>query len=205
MFWEMRDVQMLKTTLIVSIVAVAAISTSASACDGKADIEAAFNEQHKAPWRTESKSKSDTGVEQTQQFDFVPPDRIYRKVTAGEEKAETVAIGTTAWSNEGAGWQELKKGIADIISSQLKSTLAPAKVSVDFKCLDKVEFAGKSYIGYQTEPEMVRGQSLSRTILIDPETKRPAFNIIGAPDLSGEPMVTETYSYPADISIEKPL
>ena len=68
-----------------------------------------------------------------------------------------------------------------------------------------MEFAGKSYIGYQTEPEMVRGQSLSRTILIDPETKRPAFNIIGAPDLSGEPMVTETYSYPADISIEKPL
>ena len=197
---------MLKTTLFMSI-AVAAMATSASAstCNGKADIEAAFNEQHKAPWRTEQKSKSDTGVEQTQQFDFMPPDRIYRKVTVGEEKAETIAVGSTAWTNEGGGWQEIKKGIADIIFSQLKSTLAPAKVSVEFKCLDKVEYAGKSYVGYQTEPETVRGQSLARTILIDPETKRPAHNIIAPPDLSGEPMMTETYSYPADISIESPL
>lgn len=197
---------MRKTLLAtLSFAAVAAMSPSAFACDAKTDVEAAFNEQHKAPWRTEIVSKSDTGIVQTQQFDFQPPDRIYRKVTAGEEKAETIGVGQAAWSNEGAGWQEMKKGVADLVVTHLRSTLAPAKVSVEFKCLDKVTYDGKSYLGYQTMPEEVEGKTLARTILVDPETKRPAFNIVTAPDLSGEPMLKEAYSYPTDIKIESPL
>ncbi len=197
---------MRKTLLAtMSVAAVAAMSPAAFACDAAADVEAAFNEQHKAPWRTEVVSKSDTGVVQTQQFDFQPPDRIYRKVTSGEEKTETVGVGQTAWTNEGAGWQEMKKGVADLVVNHLRSTLAPAKVSVEFKCLDKVTYDGKSYLGYQTVPENVDGKTLARTILIEPETKRPAFNIISAPDLSGEPLMKEAYSYPADINIEKPM
>ena len=189
----------------LSFTAVAAMAPSAFACDAKADVETAFNEQHKAPWRTEIQSKSDTGVLQTQLFDVQPPDRIYRKVTAGDDKAETIGVGPTAWTNEGAGWQEMKKGVADLVVTHLRSTLAPAKVSVEFKCLDKVEYDGKSYLGYQTVPETVEGKTLARTILLDPESKRPAFNIIAAPDLSGDPLMKEAYSYPTDISIESPL
>ncbi|WP_295559581.1 hypothetical protein [uncultured Hyphomicrobium sp.] len=196
----------MRTTLLaLSLSALLAAAPSAFACDGKADVENAFNEQHKAPWRTEIVSKADTGIVQTQQFDFQPPDRIYRKVTSGEDKAETIGVGQTAWTNEGAGWQEMKKGVADLVFTHLRSTLAPAKVSVEFKCLDKVTYDGKSYVGYQTVPETVEGKTLARTILIDPEKKRPAFNLIAPPDLSGEPLMKESYSYPADINIEKPL
>lgn len=197
---------MRKTLLAaMSVAAVAAVSPGAFACDAKADVEAAFNEQHKGSWRTEIVSKSDTGVVQAQRFDFQPPDRIYRKVTSGEEKTETVGVGQTAWTNEGAGWQEMKKGVADLVFTHLRSSLAPAKVSVEFKCLDKVTYDGKSYLGYQTVPENVEGKTLARTILLDPETKRPAFNIVSAPDLSGELLMKEAYSYPADINIEKPM
>jgi hypothetical protein len=189
----------------LSFAALAALSPSLHACDSKADVEAAFNAQHQAPWRIETRSTTDTGVVQTQQFDILPPDRIYRKVTSGEETAETIAVGTTAWMNEGSGWQEMKKGVADIVATQLRAMLAPARVSVEFKCLDKVDYDGKSYLGYQTVSETVEGKLLARTILVDPETKRPAFNIVAAPDLSGEPVMKEAYSYPTDIRIDSPL
>lgn len=192
-------------SIALSLAALMMAAPSAFACDAKADVEAAFNAQHQGPWRVETMSKSDTGIEQTQQIDIQPPDRIYRKVTSGEEKTETVGIGKTAWTNEGAGWQEMKQGIADLVTAHVKSQLAPARVSVEFKCLDKVDYDGKSLIGYQTVPETVEGKELARTILVDPATKRPAYNIIAAPDLSGEPLLREVYTYPDDIKIEKPL
>jgi hypothetical protein len=196
----------MRTPLLALPLAVLLLQAPAAiACDGKADIEAAFNKQHAQPWRTEAASKSDTGVEQKQLFDFQPPDRIYRKVTSGEELAETIGIGKIAWSNEGAGWQEMKAGIADIVRSHMKGAFAPAAVSVEFKCLGEVPFEGKNYLGYQTVPETVEGKSLARTIYIDPTTRLPAFNIIGAPDGTGEPLMKEAYSYPTDIKIEKPL
>jgi len=191
--------------ITLSIVTLATAAPAASACDGKAELEAAFTKQHAQPWRTEVASRSDTGVEQKQQFDFQPPDRIYRKVTSGEESAETIGIGKVAWSNEGAGWQEMKSGIADLIRNHMKSAFAPAQVTVEFKCLGDMTYDGKTYVGFQTIAETVEGKSLARTILLDPDTRRPAFNIVAAPDLAGEPLMKEAYSYPTDISIEKPL
>jgi hypothetical protein len=195
-----------KSALIAySMAALVVAAPAAFACDGKADVVAAFTAQHKKPWRTETVSKSDTGIAQTQTFDYQPPDRIYRKVVSGEESAETIGIGKVAWSNEGAGWQELKAGLADIIASHMKGSFAPPAVSVEFKCLGDVSYEGKSYVGYQTIPEMVEGKELARTILVETDTKLPAFNLVAKPDLSGEPLVKEAYSYPADINIEKPL
>jgi hypothetical protein len=188
-----------------SMLALVVVAPVALACDGKADVEAAFTAQHKKPWRTQTVSKSDTGVSQSQTFDYQPPDRIYRKVVSGEESAETIGIGKVAWSNEGAGWQELKAGLADIVASHMKGSFAPPKVSVEFKCLGSVSFEGKSYTGYQTTPEKVEDKELARTILVDPDSKLPAFNLVAKPDLSGEPLMKEAYSYPADINIEKPL
>jgi len=191
--------------LALTLAATAVAHSSAFACDGKTDVEAAFTSQHKQPWRTEVVSKSDTGIEQKQQFDFQPPDRIYRKVSSGEESAETIGIGKIAWSNEGAGWQEMKAGLADLVRNHMKNSFSPPKVSVEFKCLGDTTYEGKKYLGYQTVPETVEGKSLARTILVEPDTKRPAFNIVAAPDLSGEPLMKEAYSYPTDINIEKPM
>jgi hypothetical protein len=193
------------SALIASSMLAFVTTSAAVACDGKAEVQAAFTAQHQKPWRTETAQKSDTGVEQKQQFDFQPPDRIYRKVTSGDETAETIGIGKVAWSNEGAGWQEMKKGLADIIATHAQDAFAPPRVSAEFKCLGPVTFEGKSYLGYQTAPEKVQDKELARTILVDPESRLPAFNIVADPGLSDEPLRKEAYSYPADINIEKPL
>lgn len=192
------------TLIAYSMAALIAAAPAAFACDGKTDVEAAFTAQHKRTWRTETASKSDTGVAQSQTFDYQPPDRIYRKVVSGEESAETIGIGKVAWSNEGAGWQELKAGLADIVRTHMQGAFAPPQVSVEFKCLGPVTYDGKSYIGYQTTPEKVDDKELARTILVDPESKLPVFNLVAKPDLSGETLMKEAYSYPT-INIEKPL
>lgn len=191
--------------LALSLAAFAAMAPSAFACDGKSEVEAAFTSQHKAPWRTETSGTSDTGITQSQIFDYQPPDRMYRKVVSGDESVETIAVGKTAWTNVKGAWEEMKAELAHVVTSHLKGAIAPAQVAVEFKCLDKVTYDGKSYLGFQTVPETVEGKTLARTILLDPETKRPAFNIISAPDLSGDPLMKESYSYPADIKIESPL
>jgi hypothetical protein len=61
-------------------------------------------------------------------------------------------------------------------------------------------------LGYQSAPEKAPdGVELTRTIYIDPATGLPAFNIIGTPKGEAEPVHKESYAYPADIVIEKPL
>lgn len=186
--------------LVAPLVAAAGVQ----ACDAKAEIEAAFTAQHQHPWRTESASKSDTGMTQSQVFDFAPPDRIYRKVTSGAESVETVGIGKQAWTNATGAWEEMKAELALLVSTHMKTTFAPPRVSVAFKCLGPVDFEGRKLLGYQTEPETVEGKVVARTIYVDPETKLPAFNVVGTVD-GKEELMKEAYSYPKDVTIEKPL
>lgn len=192
--------------LTLSLLALAAGASSALACDGRAEVEAAFVKQQKQPWHTVVSNKSVNGVLQEQNFDYQPPDRMYRKVVAGEETVETIAIGRWAWSNIGSGWNELQPQFAQMATSYMRQMFTPPKVSADFTCLGTRSMDGKDYAAYQTAPEKGDdGKEIARTILIDPATGLPAFNIIAAPDLSGEPLMKEAYSYPGNISIDKPL
>jgi hypothetical protein len=190
--------------LIIPLAVLASDVTAVQACDSKAEIEAAFTAQHQQPWRTENATKSDTGIEQSQTFDFQPPDRIYRKVTSGTESVETIGVGKQAWTNATGAWEEMKAELALLVSTHMKTTFAPPRVSVAFKCLGPVEFGGRKLIGYQTEPETVEGKVVARTIYVDPETKLPAFNVVGTVD-GKEELLKEVYSYPKDVKIEKPL
>lgn len=179
----------------------------ALACDSKAELEAAFlKQQQQKAWRTIVISKSEAG-EQQQTFEYIPPDRVYRKVVVvGQEPGiETIGIGQWAWSNQGTGWGELQPPMARMIAEQvMQTTTVPPKVSADFACLGAVDFEGKKYNAYQTTPEKdpVAGGELARTIYVDPETGLPAFNVIAPP--GGAPVVKEAYTYPSDIAIEKP-
>lgn len=190
--------------LILPLALLAAPVGAAQACEGKAEIEAAFNAQHQKPWRTESATKSDTGIEQSQTFDFQPPDRIYRKVTSGMESVETVGVGKQAWTNATGVWEEMKAELANLVAAHMKSNFAPARVSVAFKCLGSIDYSGKKLLGYQTDPETVEGKVVARTIYVDPDTKLPAYNVVGTVDGSEE-IMKEAYSYPTDVKIEKPL
>lgn len=189
---------------ILPLAMLAAPVGAAQACDSKAEIEAAFTAQHQNPWRTESATQSDTGIPQTQTFDFQPPDRIYRKVTSGTESVETVGIAKQAWTNATGVWEEMKAELANLVANHMKTTYAPPRVSVSFKCLGSVDYSGKKLLGYQSEPETVEGKVVARTIYIDPETKLPAYNVVGTVDGSEE-LMKEVYSYPKDVKIEKPL
>ncbi len=194
---------------ILSFLLVVAGGHGALACDSKAEIEAAFTKQQKAPaWRTVITSETEAG-QQEQSFEYIPPDKVYRKVlVAGQEPAiETIGIGQWAWSNQGNGWGELQPAIAKLISEQTKKSIEdPPQVSADFSCLGKVSYEGKEYLGYRTAPEKAPdGVELARTIYIDPASGLPAFNIIAPVKDGGAAIRKEAFTYPADIVIEKPF
>jgi hypothetical protein len=198
----------MRNLLFVSVVALAAFSTSVLACDGRADIEAAFIKQKKsAGWRAVVTSKGAAGA-QEQTSDYVPPDRMYRKIVVeGQPEAlETIGIGTQAWNNSGSGWEELKVGYAQLIVEHIRDAIRTAPhVSTEYACLGEATYEGKTYRKFQTKPEKsAEGGELARTIYIDMEGL-PAFNIIGTPDGSGDPLLKEAFTYPKDLSVEKPL
>lgn len=194
--------------LTLPLLALVAALPAHAACDGKAEVEAAFTKQQQQPWRTEIVTRSASGEAQEQVFDFQPPDRMYRKATVGSESIETIGIGKWAWTNlgSGTGWEELQPMHAKAVTIQIQEQFAPPRVTAAFNCLGTVSYEGKSYLGYQTTPETVEGGLvLARTIYVDPETGLPAFNIVGAPDMSGEPVVRGVFTYPTDIRIESPF
>jgi len=191
--------------LTLLAVSLAVSAAPALACDGRAEVEAAFVKQQKQSWHTVVDSKNVDGVLQEQTFDYQPPDRMYRKIVSGEDTVETIGIGRWAWSNIGAGWNELQPQFAQMVMSHMQQTFKPPKVSAAFTCLGTRSFAGKDYAAYQTAPEKADDKEIARTIYVDPATGLPAFNVIGAPDGSGEPLMKEAYTYPTDISIESPL
>lgn len=199
------DMRIAKVALAFAAAVVCA--PAAFACDGKAEVEAAFVKQQKQPWRTEILTKAPDGAGQLQRFDFQPPDKMYRKASARGESVETIGIGQSAWGNQGdgAGWEVLEVRQATLVTAHIEEAFAPPRVMADFNCLGDVTFEGKAYRAYQTTPEKIEsGDMLARTIYVDSDTGLPAFNIVGAPDGSGDPLVRSTFSYPTDIRIEKP-
>jgi hypothetical protein len=195
-------------TLPLIILAVAA-ATPAVACDAKTEIEAAFEKQRKATaWRSEISTKVEDG-QQKQVFEYLPPDRMRRVVTVPKERrpVETIGIGRWAWTNAGAGWEELKPHFAQMVMNHLQQTFDKVpKVTTKFNCLGKTTYEGKSYTTYRTDPEKAPdGAELVRSIYIDPNTRLPAANVIGPAGGKGEPVHKETYDYPTDVVIEKPF
>ena len=195
---------MRRTLLALSIPLIWAASPAAAACDAKAGIEAAFLKQQKSPgWRVVGVTQ---GQEQT--VEYLQPDKVRRRVlVAGQEPAiETIAIGKWAWTNGGNGWGEMQPPVAKMIEEQVHEVLTkPLEAPANFSCLGKVSFDGKEYSAYRSPPDKgAGGAELIRTIYVDPATGLPAFNVIGPATDGAEPLLKETYSYPDDLSIEKP-
>jgi len=201
----MRNIQ-----ACIAILLLAWGGPSALACDGKSEVEAAFAKQQKAPaWRTVVASQNEAGNKQEQIFEYIPPDRMYRKILIiGQEPAvETIAIAKWAYGNQGNGWSELQPPMAKMLSEHIKQVVTAApKAGADFSCLGKTAYEGKDYLAYRTAPEKTeKGTELARTIYVDPETGLPAFNVIAETKEGAVPLLKESYSYPTDIAIEKPF
>lgn len=194
------------TLLALPLFAVGGALAPAQACDGRAEVEAAFVKQHENPWRTRIVSESDAGLTQEQIFDYQPPNRMHRTVKVGDQVVETIGVNRWAWSADGGAWKEMEAPHARVVAIHILNVFAPPKASVDFKCLGEVTYEDKTYIAYQSPPETgADGTVLARTIYVDPETRVPAFNVVGAPDGSGKPVHREEFSYPTDINIVPPM
>ena len=192
--------------LALPLLACGAFVPAAHACDGRAEVEAAFVKQHENPWRTRIVSESDAGLEQEQVFDYQPPNRMHRTVKVGDQVVETIGVNRWAWSADNGAWGEMEAPHARVVAIHILNTFQPPKASVDFKCLGAVSYEGKTYLGYQSPPETgADGAVLARTIYVDPETRLPAFNVVGTPDGSGETVHREEFSYPTDINIIPPM
>jgi hypothetical protein len=198
--------------------------TTAWAADCRGEVAAAFERQRTAPaYRAVSRQPSPRG-EIVNTIDYRAPDRMHNRVEAPGEPAplETIAIGRWAWANQGGGWQELQPQFAQSITAHVATALRePVTLTEPFDCLGRVTHAGRSWLAYRTTPRPADAARaggpdnplLARTILIDPATGLPGYNLIvdaglgggaGTAAADGAPLMAVAYSYPADITIEAP-
>lgn len=198
----------LTTLSLMAFAAAAVVAGPALAdCNAKADIEAAFTKQLTSKgWRSAITSTDADGQPQEEVYEFVNPDRMYRKVSTRGETIETIGIGRWAWTNIGGGYSELQPQFAQMVTSRREQAFVKPNVTAAFSCLGKVSYEGKDMLGYQTAPDaQPDGTKLARTIYIDAASGLPAFNIVSEPDKTDKPVRKETFSYPEKIEIEKPL
>ena len=176
-------------------------------CTSKADIEAAYTKQMTGKgWRHVITSTDADGQPQEEVYEFINPDRMYRKVVTRGEAIETIGIGKWAWTNIGGGYSELQPQFAQMVASRREQAFVKPAVTVEFSCLGKVSYEGKEVFGYQTKADaQPDGTMLARTIYVDAATGLPVFNVVSAPDKTDKPVRKEVYSYPEKIEIEKPI
>jgi hypothetical protein len=190
-------------------------SPSPAAGDCTATVVAAFEKQRTGRgYRMVTRQQSDRG-EIVNTVDYLAPDRMHNVVVAPGEPhpLETIAIGRWAWANQGGGWQELQPQFAQSVTSHVATTLRqPIAPSEPFSCAGLVTRGERSFEAYRTEPRLVapnkpegtENPKLVRTILVDPATGLPAFNIVGGVTPSAPTVAEVAYSYPADLAIEAP-
>jgi hypothetical protein len=144
----------------------------------------------------------------------------------GEGPIETIQIGSRTWERAGKKWVEY--GFAQKTPREMPppEALPP---DTTFACLDAVAFEGATYIGYQISFRSTRvmvatfGTSMSkmqeeealktlkeapptwRTILMDRETRLPAFDLITPTSQLDSPKSKTHYTYPRDLTIEPPV
>jgi hypothetical protein len=130
---------------------------------------------------------------------------------------ETIAIGGKVWSNQGQGWTEVPANFAEVISKQLRESVAePSKSKLDYDCLGEATFEGKSYLAYKAalppvveekaknEPEKAAEPANVQTLYVDKATGLPVRNIVTKGDGSDKRLFDGTFSTPSDISINAP-
>lgn len=203
----------MKTTILAT---AALLVTSAPAlADCKSDVDGAFAKLRASKgFRLDTKIVNEQGS-LTMSVDYVLPDRMYQRVSLGDSpmKMETIAIGGKAWSNQGQGWVEVPQNYADMISKQMKESVAePSKGGIEYACLGEKEFEGKTYAAYvATLPsveEKTKGAAADKpnvqTLYIDKGTGLPARNIVAKSDTPDKRLFDGTFSLPADLDIKAP-
>ncbi|MBN8911774.1 MAG: hypothetical protein J0H65_06890 [Rhizobiales bacterium] len=203
--------------MLVAALTILALCCPAQA-DCKAEVDEAFSKLRGSKgFRLETKIVNEKQGSLTMTVDYQLPDRMHQQVSLGDssQKMETIAIGDKVWSNQGQGWSEVPANFAEVITKQLKETVAePSKSKIDYECLGEATFEGKPYLAYKaTLPaapdETVKGDKEApadanvQTLYIDKASGLPARNVVTKAG-SDKRLFDGTFSTPSDIVINAP-
>jgi len=186
------------------------------------------------PYREETTTTID-GRTYRETVEFVPPDQVRLSGNFGwVMHAYYVGIGPRAWANWSPfpwGWSE--EG-PDARLTQMKLAANADYAAVlnvpppVYACLGRVKFKGMAYLGYRSRVERMvarvvfdgaaretRDRELERklarmpeewrTVLVDPASKLPAYEIVAQQNQLGDPRSKVQYTYPRAIDIAPPL
>ncbi len=188
--------------------------------DCKAEVDQAFSKLRGSKgFRLETKIVNEHQGSLSMTVDYQLPDRMHQRVALGDspQRMETIAIGNKVWSNQGQGWSEVPANFAEVITKQLRDTVAePSKSTLAYECLGEATFEGKSYLAYKaTLPpaadEAVKGDKANpagaaniQTLYIDKTSGLPVRNVVTKGDSSDKRLFDGTFSTPHDIIINAP-
>lgn len=203
--------------ILVAALTILALCCPAQA-DCKAEVDEAFSKLRGSKgFRLETKIVNEKQGSLTMTVDYQLPDRMHQRVSLGDspQKMETIAIGDKVWSNQGQGWSEVPAHFAEVITKQLKETVAePSKSKIDYECLGEATFEGKPYLAYKAAlpaapEEAVKGDKEApvdanvQTLYIDKASGLPARNVVTKAG-SDKRLFDGTFSTPSDIVINAP-
>ena len=199
------------------------VSSNAAFADCKAEVDAAFSKLREGKgFRLETKIVNEQQGSLTMTVDYILPDRMYQRVSLGDSptKMEMIAMDGKAWSNQGQGWAEVPANFAEVITKQLKETVAaPTKSTASYDCLGEQEFEGKKYIAYRSslklEPEeKTKAEAAApdakkpaggvQTVYVDKASGLPVRNIVTKADAADKRLFDGTFSVPSDLEIKLP-
>jgi hypothetical protein len=228
-----RRVNIFAVTFSLLCLAPTAASVAEPSTSCRDEVAAAFERLKTLPHR-----KEETIVVSDQQTaheisEFLPPDRI-RKIenngVPGYGTSQTIWVGQRVWSNWTGwpwGWRAWDPFL--LRGRGMESADMPIAADAVFECLGRVEFEGKTYLGYRSRIEKMfavvvpHNGALSdtaqqelerklrqmpqewRTFFVDPQTTLPAHDLAAQENKLGNPSRKVQYSYPTDIKIEPPL
>lgn len=205
-------------TFVVAVALMMGVVGQAQA-DCKNEVDQAFTKLRSGKsFRLETRIVNEQQGALAMTVDYLLPDRMHQRVSLGDspQKMETIAIGEKVWSNQGQGWSELPANFAEVISKQLKETVAePTKSKIDYECLGEKTFEGKPYLAYKAslpalaeeqskgEAAKAPGQPNVQTLYVDKQTGLPARKVVTQGE-SETRLFDGTFSTPADIAINAP-
>lgn len=182
-----------------SILALAISGAGPAMADCTDKVQDAFAKlRAEKSFRQDTKITDPTRGSLSMSTDFVLPDRMHQKVSAGEDSGavmETIVVGKKVFSNGGQGWAEVPEKFAQAIVKQLKTIAAPSKSELTYKCGGDKDLDGNTFVTFQAElpaAEAIPGKAAElsntsrvQTLYVDKSTGVPVHNIVAdanAPD-----------------------
>jgi hypothetical protein len=187
------------------------LAPAARADDCSKDVATAFEKQRASKAFRVAMDQGTVEGPVKMTVDYIPPGRMLQTVVGKHMPGEqqTMFVDGRAFAGTSGAFEELLPQFSQSISAEVSAAVsAPQKLGV-FECLGKTAFEGKDYMAYRSSDKPAAGaadpgETLARTIYVDPASGLPAFNVVAALSGKAEPVLKVVYSYPTDVVIEAP-